>query len=137
MSSLSGCVGCPVTCTEARGGSLTQINLSLGGRRPCEVNSLRPERCRRRSTLWWGSLEQADVDRLLVAVPNSRHAGHRCVAQFSSVEDADVARVKDIHAFIHHSDDCVSQVPEGLTHDGWLRMERDGSDRRMRKVQSA
>lgn len=48
--------------------------------------------------------------------------------------DADAARVKDFHLSLHNSEDRVSQVLKALSKDGWLNIERDESDRRMRKV---
>lgn len=49
-------------------------------------------------------------------------------------EDGDAARVKDFHLSLHYSEDRVSQVLKELVRDGWLTMERDEADRRMRKV---
>lgn len=49
-------------------------------------------------------------------------------------DDGDVARVKDFHLSLHYSEDRVSQVLKELSREGWLRMEQDGDDRRMRKV---
>jgi DNA-binding MarR family transcriptional regulator len=49
-------------------------------------------------------------------------------------DDGDAARVKDFHLSLHYSEDRVSQVLKVLVHDGWLVMERDEADRRMRKV---
>lgn len=51
-------------------------------------------------------------------------------------EDGDAARVKDFHLSLHYSEDRVSQVKE-LTRDGWLTIERDETDRRMRKVHAS
>lgn len=52
-------------------------------------------------------------------------------------EDGDAARVKDFHLSLHYSEDRVSQVLKDLVRDGWLTMERDESDRRMRKVHAS
>ena len=49
-------------------------------------------------------------------------------------EDGDAARVKDFHLSLHYSEDRVSQVLKELVRDGWLTMQRDDADRRMRKV---
>ena len=49
-------------------------------------------------------------------------------------EDGDAARVKDFHLSLHYSEDRVSQVLKELTREGWLIVERDRTDRRMRKV---
>lgn len=49
-------------------------------------------------------------------------------------EDGDPARVKDFHLSLHYSEDRVSQVLKELVREGWLTMERDNADRRMRKV---
>lgn len=52
-------------------------------------------------------------------------------------EDGNAARVKDFHLSLHYSEDRVSQVLKELVRDGWLTMERDVSDRRMRKVHAS
>jgi DNA-binding MarR family transcriptional regulator len=52
-------------------------------------------------------------------------------------EDGDAARVKDFHLSLHYSEDRVSQVLKELTQHGWLTIERDGADRRMRKVHAS
>ena len=52
-------------------------------------------------------------------------------------DDGDAARVKDFHLSLHYSEDRVSQVLKELTTDGWLTVERDESDRRMRKVHAS
>ena len=52
-------------------------------------------------------------------------------------EDGDAARVKDFHLSLHYSEDRVSQVLKELVRDGWLAMERDEADRRMRKVHAS
>ena len=52
-------------------------------------------------------------------------------------DDGDAARVKDFHLSLHYSEDRVSQVLKELVRDGWLTMERDDSDRRMRKVHAS
>ncbi|WP_421762375.1 hypothetical protein [Devosia sp.] len=49
-------------------------------------------------------------------------------------DDGDAARVKDFHLSLHCSEDRFSQVLKELVSDGWLTMERDEADRRMRKV---
>ena len=49
-------------------------------------------------------------------------------------DDGDAARVKDFHLSLHYSEDRVSQVLKELVREGWLTMESDDSDRRMRKV---
>lgn len=52
-------------------------------------------------------------------------------------EDGDAARVKDFHLSLHYSEDRVSQVLKELTKEGWLTIERDEVDRRMRKVHAS
>jgi len=52
-------------------------------------------------------------------------------------DDGDAARVKDFHLSLHYSEDRVSQVLKELVRDGWLTMERDETDRRMRKVHAS
>jgi hypothetical protein len=52
-------------------------------------------------------------------------------------DDGDAARVKDFHLSLHYSEDRVSQVLKELTNDGWLTMERDEADKRMRKVHAS
>ena len=52
-------------------------------------------------------------------------------------DDGDAARVKDFHLSLHYSEDRVSQVLKELVRDGWLTMERDEDDRRMRKVHAS
>lgn len=52
-------------------------------------------------------------------------------------DDGDAARVKDFHLSLHYSEDRVSQVLKELVRDGWLIMERDEKDRRMRKVHAS
>src|SRR5688572_19807364 len=52
-------------------------------------------------------------------------------------EDGDAARVKDFHLTLQYSEDRVSQVLKELVRDGWLSMERDEADRRMRKVHAS
>lgn len=52
-------------------------------------------------------------------------------------DDGDAARVKDFHLSLHYSEDRVSQVLKELVRDGWLAMERDDDDRRMRKVHAS
>lgn len=49
-------------------------------------------------------------------------------------EGGDAARVKDFHLSLHYSEDRVSQVLKELAREGWLVMEQDEADRRMRKV---
>lgn len=45
--------------------------------------------------------------------------------------------MKDFHLSLYYSDDRVSQVLKQLVRDGWLVMERDDADRRMRKVHAS
>lgn len=52
-------------------------------------------------------------------------------------DDGDAARVKDFHLSLHYSEDRVSQVLKELVREGWLTMERDEDDRRMRKVHAS
>lgn len=52
-------------------------------------------------------------------------------------DDGDAARVKDFHLSLHYSEDRVSQVLKQLVRDGWLTMERDEADKRMRKVHAS
>lgn len=52
-------------------------------------------------------------------------------------DDGDAARVKDFHLSLHYSEDRVSQVLKELVRDGWLTMERDETDKRMRKVHAS
>lgn len=52
-------------------------------------------------------------------------------------DDGDAARVKDFHLSLLYSEDRVSQVLKTLVRDGWLTMEQDEKDRRMRKVHAS
>ena len=52
-------------------------------------------------------------------------------------DEGDAARVKDFHLSLHYSEDRVSQVLKELVREGWLTVERDEDDRRMRKVHAS
>lgn len=52
-------------------------------------------------------------------------------------DDGNAARVKDFHLSLHYSEDRVSQVLKQLVREGWLTMERDEADKRMRKVHAS
>lgn len=52
-------------------------------------------------------------------------------------DEGDAARVKDFHLSLRYSEDRVSQVLKVLVRDGWLVMERDEADKRMRKVHAS
>lgn len=54
-----------------------------------------------------------------------------------SRKDGERPRVKDFHLSLHYSKDRVSEVLKQLVRDGWLTMERDEADRRIRTVHAS